>query len=109
MRRALSANLAPYDPEIERTLHRRLKLNRQTRLFTKIMEGEQVDQNIQRSLRDYAAPTVGGIQTGILQPAIQANNFEIKPALIQMAQANQFWGSSMDDPNDHVTNFLQIC
>ena len=73
------------------------------------MEGEQVDQNIQRSLRDYAAPTVGGIQTGILQPAIQANNFEIKPALIQMVQANQFGGSSMDDPNDHVTNFLQIC
>ena len=36
-----------------------------------------------RALRDYALPTVGNA-SAIGRPTIAANNFEIKPAIIQM-------------------------
>ncbi|KAF7833226.1 uncharacterized protein G2W53_015559 [Senna tora] len=46
----------------------------------------------------------------IRRPSIQANNFEIKPATIQLLQANgQFGGSPVEDPNNHILNFLEIC
>ena len=40
---------------------------------------------------------------------MQANNFEIKPAIVQLVQQNQFGGSLLEDPHAHITNFLQIC
>ncbi|KAJ4717074.1 Retrotransposon gag protein [Melia azedarach] len=66
--------------------------------------------NDQRVLRDYAIPTVNEASTSIRRPAIQANNFEIKPAIIQMIQtSDQFNGLAHEDPNAHITNFLEIC
>ncbi|XP_052203104.1 uncharacterized protein LOC127808573 [Diospyros lotus] len=104
MTRARKSELIDFDLEIERTFHR---LNNQQR---EIMEEE--DQNIeaQRSLRDYASPSVVGIASSIRRPTVQANNFEIKSAIIQMRQATvQFGGSVNDDPNAHIANFLEIC
>ncbi|KAI3461988.1 hypothetical protein Pfo_018651 [Paulownia fortunei] len=62
-----------------------------------------------RALRDYALPLVNEHLTGIRCPAIQANNFEIKPAVIQMVKANQFCGLANEDPNAHIASFLEIC
>ncbi|KAF7810605.1 uncharacterized protein G2W53_037348 [Senna tora] len=51
-----------------------------------------------------------GLQHSIRRPSIQANNFEIKLATIQLLQANgQFGGSPIEDPNNHILNFLEIC
>ena len=44
-----------------------------------------------------------------MRPPILASNFEIKLAIIQMIQANQFGGSLIRDLNAHITNFLEIC
>ncbi|KAL5577484.1 hypothetical protein UlMin_019183 [Ulmus minor] len=63
----------------------------------------------QRALRDYAAPNIAGTTSGIRRPAVQANNFEIKPSFIQMVQSNQFGGMSKDDPNAHIAYFLEVC
>ena len=68
--------------------------------------GEGVDT---KALRDYATPTVMDTISGIRRPPIPANNFEIKPAIIQMVQANQFGGSPIEDPNTHIASFLEIC
>ena len=40
---------------------------------------------------------------------IDANNFELKPALINMVQPQHFGGSPLEDPNGHLSNFLQLC
>ncbi|XP_023892547.2 uncharacterized protein LOC112004530 [Quercus suber] len=64
----------------------------------------------QKALRDYATPSVNGATSSIRRPAIQANNFEIKQAIIQMIQQTvQFGGLSQEDPNVHIANFLEIC
>ena len=42
------------------------------------------------------------------QPAINANDFELNPALITMVQQHQFAGHSTENPNEHLGRFLMI-
>ncbi|KAF7834642.1 uncharacterized protein G2W53_009501 [Senna tora] len=72
-------------------------------------EAEMAEQN-NRNVSDYATPKLDGLQHSIQRPSIQANNFEIEPTTIQLLQANgQFGGSPVEDPNNHILNFLEIC
>ena len=47
--------------------------------------------------------------TNITRPAINANNFEIEHLLIQMVQQSQVGGNATEDPNIHLTNFIDLC
>ena len=47
--------------------------------------------------------------SGIRYQPIDVNNFELKPALISMVQQQQFGGNPSEDPNGHLSNFLQLC
>ena len=47
--------------------------------------------------------------SGIFYQPIDANNFELKPILINMVQHQQFKGNPSEDPNGHLSNFLQLC
>ncbi|KAJ8767027.1 hypothetical protein K2173_012538 [Erythroxylum novogranatense] len=60
-------------------------------------------------LRDYAEPGIQESTSGIRNPTVDANNFELKPALISMVQQSQFGGSPVEDPNMHLTIFLEVC
>ncbi|XP_010247584.1 PREDICTED: uncharacterized protein LOC104590568 [Nelumbo nucifera] len=92
-----------YDPEIERTLHRCLRASKQGR-------AESAEMAEQRTMMDYAKPTLTGAASSIVRPAIVANNFKIKLAIIQMFQNTvQFCGLAHEDPNTHIANFLEIC
>ena len=42
------------------------------------------------------------------QPAIDVNDFELKLALINMIQQNQFTGHPTENPNEHLGRFLRI-
>ena len=46
--------------------------------------------------------------SAITQPAIDANEYELEPALITMVQQNQFTGHSTENPNEHLGRFLRI-
>ncbi|KAF7832384.1 uncharacterized protein G2W53_014717 [Senna tora] len=75
---------------------------------THFEEAEMAEQN-NRNVSDYATPKLDGLQHSIRRPSIQANSFEIKLATIQLLQANgQFGGSPIEDPNNHILNFLEI-
>ncbi|XP_031264676.1 uncharacterized protein LOC116123023 [Pistacia vera] len=63
-----------------------------------------------RTLREFSVPIVDGSGPSITRPPAQANNFEIKPTIIQMIQQSvQFGGNANEDPNSHIANFLEIC
>ena len=54
-------------------------------------------------------PGLDGKRQSIARPTINANNFKIKPALLQMIQSSvQFYGLANEDPNAHIANFLEI-
>ena len=98
------------DPEIERTL-RRLKRERRERNL-EMAEQNNPNQNIneqeQRALRDYFRPIVNDNYSGIRRQPINANKFELKLALINMVQQNQYKGLPHEDPNVHLVTFLEI-
>ena len=50
---------------------------------------------------------MANIRTG---PAINVrdNGFELKPALINMVQASQFYGKAHEDASAHLQHFLEI-
>ena len=77
------------DPELERTLRRKGKepVQEQPNPADLEVEGSEnmaCQNEQQRTLSDYARPSVLGTQSGIVRPLISAQNFELKPAFIHM-------------------------
>jgi hypothetical protein len=61
------------------------------------------------ALKDFALPQVTGIRLVIKKPRIEANNFEIKPVILQIIQTSvHFYGLPSDDPNVYIASFLKI-
>ena len=60
-----------------------------------------------KSFREFSAPTTDNIHTG---PVVDIDcNFELKPGLINLVQANQFCGKAHEDASAHLQHFLEIC
>ncbi|MED6128449.1 hypothetical protein PIB30_098005 [Stylosanthes scabra] len=51
-----------------------------------------------RTLGDYTIPSTTSCGSSIVRPMVKANNFELKPSLIQLVQQEQFFGNSQEDP-----------
>ncbi|MED6159419.1 hypothetical protein PIB30_042194 [Stylosanthes scabra] len=108
-----------YDYELERTLLRRRRearrarqaeLEQQLNMATNNEDDMNTDNN-RVTLGQYINPTSESCGSTIRRPAIQANNFELKPSLIQLVQQDQFSRNYHDDPvypgislhfNDHA-------
>jgi hypothetical protein len=61
-----------------------------------------------KSIRDFSTPSAANVATG--SNVINGDaNFELKPVLITMVQANPFCGKSHEDANAHLQYFLEIC
>ncbi|KAJ1376701.1 hypothetical protein SESBI_49655 [Sesbania bispinosa] len=59
-----------------------------------------------RTLEDYSLPRPRGNTASIVRPPIQANNFEVKPILLQLVQQDEFMGLPSKAPNDHIQNSI---
>jgi len=57
---------------------------------------------------DFVTRGVQGIASSIARPNINAHNFELKLTLISMAQQSQFGGTPLEDPNLHLSIFLDV-
>ncbi|MED6151325.1 hypothetical protein PIB30_081425, partial [Stylosanthes scabra] len=77
-----------FDPEIERTLR---KLKKQSKA-SRQLNFEEVEENMaaknnnaqKRTLGDYTIPSTTSCGSSIVRPTVKANNFELKPSLIQL-------------------------
>lgn len=106
--------LVLFDLESERTFHR---LKRQSRRHHTM--NEQNKDNAMRSvqhatgckMKDYCFLTNNdGYRSSVVRPAIEAKNFEIKPAFISLIQNQlQFSGFPHEDTNQHIIEFLGAC
>ncbi|XP_073317223.1 uncharacterized protein [Primulina huaijiensis] len=59
-------------------------------------------------IRDHFRPVINDHYSGIARGSINANNFELKPALINMVQQNQFAETATSDPHVHLRTILEI-
>ena len=59
-------------------------------------------------MEDFWRPIIQEEYSAIRQLAIEANNFELKPALITMVQQHQFTGHPSEDPNEHMGRFMMM-
>src|ERR1051325_962112 len=101
-------------PEPERSIirRRRVRVPRTNQFipqyFVSAEPAKEPDMGDQpRPLKSYAIPSQEEPHNSIVAPSIEANNFELKPSLLSVVQQNQFSGGSMDDPNLHLSFFLQ--
>ena len=120
MTRSNSSEFVLFDPEIERTLQRRRRQQQEEDSTT--MDNQEVNadmeqrmaqinqqQIFQRAARNRVLPGLDVEHRSIVAPPIAANNFELKPSLINMVQRNQFGGAEHEDPQLHLDMFLEIC
>ena len=132
MTRNSTSTLELFDPEIEKTL-RRLRNLVEEKVSPKkerpIMEETQVlgaaniagagngaivgaagVENPRRTLMEYVQSLIEGTASCIRKHVVQANQFELKPSYVNMIKNSvQFHGLPSEDPNLHITYFLEIC
>ena len=65
-------------------------------------------EDLEKALRDYGL-SPASIAPVIRRPSIQENNFELKSIILQLIQNIQFMGFPNEDPNTHISNFLEVC
>ena len=59
-------------------------------------------------MKDIWRPIIQEEYSVVRKPSIEANNFELKPALITMVQQHQFTCHPSEDPNEHMGRFMRM-
>ena len=73
-----------------------------------ILEEEKTERpQRQMTMEDFWRPVIQDEYSALRQPAIEANNFELKLSLIIMVQQHQFTGHPSEDPNEHLGRFMR--
>ena len=62
----------------------------------------------QMTMEDFWRLVIQDEYSAVRQPAIEANNFELKPTLITLVQQHQYTRHPSEDPNEHMRRFLQM-
>ncbi|KAL0308187.1 UNVERIFIED_CONTAM: hypothetical protein Scaly_2957700 [Sesamum calycinum] len=92
MTRSSGGELMQYNPKIKRTFHRQKNtiergensgdtdIEEQLAIFETTME---IMRAIEKSMMEYSLSTANGMIFSIAKPTVEANNFKIKPAIIE--------------------------
>jgi len=109
-RRSLNLDLTSLDPEIERTLRRRLRNSVEMGDNMHAGEnernrGENIDHT--KTLRDLFAPVATNSPSCIVLPPTNATHFDLKHHVIQLLPA--FHGLDLENHCSHVKKFKDIC
>ena len=59
-------------------------------------------------MEDFWRPIIRDEYSAVRKSTIEANNFELKPALITMVQQHRFIKHPSEDPNEHLRRFLRM-
>ena len=62
-----------------------------------------------KKLGEFATPNDDYLRVPITQPAVDADNYEIKHLFLTLVQQNQFGGSVVEDAGMHLNTFTEIC
>ena len=117
MHKKPEADLLPLDTENERTLRNMRKVTsvestsmaNQREILQPIPEEEETGRpQSQMTMEEFWRPVLQDQYSVVRQPAIEANNFELKPTLITMVQQHQFTGHPSKDPNEHMGRFMRM-
>ena len=116
MHRKPESDLSSLDTELEKTLRNLRKVKRadeatmENERINQTVEQERTVERLQRkdTMEDFWRPVIQAEYSAIRQPAVEANNFELKPVLITMVQQHQFTGHPTEDPNEHLGRFLRM-
>ena len=90
MHKKPNLDLFPLDIELERTLRSLRKVrSAETTIMADERMGQTVEQEtiaerppMQDTMEDFCRPVIQEEYSAVRQPALEANNFELKPALI---------------------------
>lgn len=78
------------------------------RPFLRRIRRAMEEEKNQKNLQDFDLPSNEELHSSIIDPAIAANNFELKPALLQIVRQNQFTGLPTENPNQNFKVFIQL-
>ena len=59
-------------------------------------------------MEEFWRPIIQEEYSAVRQPHIEANNFELKPALSTMVQQHQFTSHPSEDSNKHLGRFMRM-
>ncbi|KAK8658757.1 hypothetical protein V6N13_036951 [Hibiscus sabdariffa] len=63
-----------------------------------------------RTVRDYLAEDLEGLNPAVTMPEFEAEHFELKPVMFNMLNTiGQFGGSPTENARQHLKSFLEIC
>ncbi|KAK9033649.1 hypothetical protein V6N11_049835 [Hibiscus sabdariffa] len=63
-----------------------------------------------RTVRDYLAEDLEGLNPAVMMPGFEAEHFELKPVMFNMLNTlGQFGGTPNENARQHVKSFLEIC
>jgi hypothetical protein len=71
---------------------------------------KQLKKMADRTIADFAKPSINALGSSISRPSADENNLKIKNHVIHMIQSScTFYVLKDEDPHAHIANFLKIC
>ena len=101
-----SRSLEDFDPKIEATARSLNAIRRRAR--KEYVRQVRIAQNNNNFVRMSAPSLTLSSIPYIVKPNFNAENFELKPHLIQMIEKNQFRGHPLENPHDHIADFMEV-